>query len=351
MSTEMTIERKLTLAAMVLGGAAGAVALAARAARGLRSLNFRDRVIVITGGSRGLGLIMARQLADEGARLTLLARDDEELLQAERDVVGRGGAVRIVRCDVTEQSAFQKAIDDVVAAEGRLDVLVNNAGIIQVGPFDHMTIDDYERAMRIHFWAPLYGMLAAIPQMREQGEGRIVNIASIAGKIAVPHLAPYVASKFALVGLSDVFRAELAPDGIRVTTVCPGLMRTGSALNAWMKGQHEAEFRWFALLSAMPLIAIDAERAARQIIEACRRGDPELVVTPQARLAVVASALAPDRQAQLMALAARVLPRPAPERGTEARRGADSRTPLTHSFATKLMDRAAVENNEIRSDV
>ena len=152
-------------------------------------------------------------------------------------------------------------------------MLINNAGIIQVGPLDHMQPRDFEEAMAVHFWAPLHTMLAAIPHMRRQGGGRIVNISSIGGKIGVPHLAPYCASKFALTGLSDSLRGELAKDLIYVTTVCPGMMRTGSPFNAWFKGRHRDEFTWFAVSDSIPLMSIDSGRAAAQVIDACRHGD------------------------------------------------------------------------------
>ena len=136
----------------------------------------------------------------------------------------------------------ERAVERVVSRHGAIDVLVNNAGIITVGPLEHASIEDFEESMAVHFWGPLHTMRAAIPHMRRQGGGRIVNISSIGGKVGVPHLAPYCASKFALVGLSEGFRAELLRYGLYVTTVCPGLMRTGSARHAVVKGQHLLEF-------------------------------------------------------------------------------------------------------------
>ena len=130
---------------------------------------------------------------------------------------------------MTDAGSRTAAVKGALDRNGRIDVLINNAGIIQSGPVDNMTLDDYEDAMNTHFWGPLYMITKAVPHMREQGEGRIVNISSIGGRIAVPHLLPYSASKFALVGLSDGLRIELARDNIIVTTVCPGLMRTGPA--------------------------------------------------------------------------------------------------------------------------
>src|SRR5262249_17300153 len=163
-------------------------------------------------------------------------------------------------CDVTNQDQVQAAVDAVLARWGRIDVLINNAGTISVGPAETMTAEDYEVAMRTHFWGPLYMTLAVLPGMRQRREGRIVNISSIGGKVSVPDLVPYNASKFALVGLSEGLQAELAKDGIVVTTVCPGLMRTGSPRNALFKGQHRAEYVWFSISDSLPILSMSAEK-------------------------------------------------------------------------------------------
>jgi NAD(P)-dependent dehydrogenase (short-subunit alcohol dehydrogenase family) len=190
-------------------------------------------------------------------------------------------------------------------------------------------------------------MVELIPVMRRRGFGRIVNITSIGGRIAVPHLAPYCASKFALVGLSDAIRAELAPHGIHVTTVAPGLMRTGSPINAQFKGRHQDEYAWFAISSSLPGITISAERAASQIIEACRYGDPELTITLPARMAAIAEELAPATVARVMSVVSRMLPGPNGPQGDHARRGRESESKWAPSFATTLSDKAAVLNNEV----
>jgi short-subunit dehydrogenase len=190
-------------------------------------------------------------------------------------------------------------------------------------------------------------MLAAIPAMRRQGGGRIVNVSSIGGKIGVPHLAPYCASKFALTGLSDSVRAELAKDRIYVTTVCPGMMRTGSPFNAWFKGKHRDEFTWFMISDSIPLASIDGRRAAAQLIDACRHGDAELVITLPAKLAVVANSVAPETVAFMMALANRLLPGPSEQKGNSAHAGWQSRSRWAPSPLTRLSERAAAENNEV----
>jgi NAD(P)-dependent dehydrogenase (short-subunit alcohol dehydrogenase family) len=227
-----------------------------------------------------------------------------------------------------------------------IDVLINNAGVIQVGPLEHMQHEDFENAMATHFWGPLHMTLETVPAMRRRGFGRIVNIASIGGRVAVPHMVPYAASKFALVGFSDAARAELAPHGIRVTTVSPGLMRTGSPLNAQIKGQHEKEYAWFAVASSLPGLTTSAERAAAQIVEACRYGDPELTITVAAKAAVIVAGLSPALVARISEIALRLLPGPAGPGGDVSRRGRESESAWAPSAATALSDRAAVLNNE-----
>jgi short-subunit dehydrogenase len=191
-------------------------------------------------------------------------------------------------------------------------------------------------------------MLAAAPYMRRQGGGRVVNIASIGGKVAVPHLVPYTTSKFALVGLSDGMRSELARDNITVTTVCPGLMRTGSHLNALFKGQHEQEFTWFSIIDSLPVSSIDARRAARQIIEACRRGDPQLLISLQAQAIALLSSLFPDLSARALKLINQLLPEPAGPRGDQTKTGWESQSALAPSVLTRLSDRAAEANNGLQ---
>lgn len=333
----------------LLGLAAGAAAVVAagRAVRARHTIDFRGRVVVITGGSRGLGLVIARQLAAEGAKLCLLARNEAELARAREQLTALGAEVMTVRCDVRRRADLRAAVDQILDRWAAVDVLINNAGVIQVGPLEHMTTEDFENAMATHFWGPLHLMYETVPAMRRRGFGRIVNISSIGGRVAVPHLAPYAASKFALAGLSDAVRSELDQYGIRVTTVAPGLMRTGSPRNADVKGQHEAEYAWFAISDSLPGLSISAERAAAQIIEACRYGDPELTITLPARLAVLANYVAPDMVATAMMLANRLLPGPAGVQGDRHKKGRDSESKWAPSAATVLTDRAAVVNNEI----
>lgn len=325
------------------------LAFVIRMLRHSKPYSFKDKSVVITGGSRGLGLVIARELAREGARLTILARNGGELMHAEEDLRSLGAEVLALPCDIREQSQVQEAITTARERFGGIDVLINDAGIIQVGPLENLQIEDFEDAMRVHFWGPLYTMRATIPLMKEQGGGRIVNISSIGGRIAVPHLMPYSASKFALVGLSDGMRAELAKDQIHVTTVSPGLMRTGSPPNAFFKGHQREEYTWFAIMDALPIFSTSARQAAQQIVEACRDGDPELTITWQARMAILANTVFPDFTAEMMKFVNRFMPAPndAPS-GDELKTGWESESALAPSILTTLSDKAAERNNELR---
>lgn len=322
------------------------VAVTAQTMRRRRRIAFLDRVVVISGGSRGLGLVLARQLADEGAKLALLARNAEDLARAAQMLAPAD--VLTLPCDVRDEAQVQAAIRQVLERWGRIDVLINNAGVIQVGPLEHMSNADFRESLDVHFWGAYHCLQAVIPHMRGRG-GRIANITSIGGKIAVPHLTPYCAGKFALVGLSDGMRAELRKDRIYITTVVPGLMRTGSPPNAIFKGRHRQEYAWFAISDALPGLSIDAERAAQQIIEALRYGDASLTITLPAKIAVAANALLPNLVATITALATRLLPRPTRDVGDQRRSGWESQSALAPSLLTTLSDQATVANNELRT--
>lgn len=324
--------------------AGGLLLAGALLARRHPETSLRGRVVLITGGSRGLGLLLAREFGREGCRVAICARDPEELDGARLDLEGRGVEVLATPCDVSRREEVERWVAEVERAFGGVDVLVNNAGIIQVGPFDATTLEDFEQAMAVNFWGAVHATLAALPRMRAREDGRIVNITSIGGKVAVPHLLPYDCAKFALVGFSEGLRAELAGSGIRVTTIVPGLMRTGSPSNALFKGQQEKEFTWFSLGDATPLTAMDAERAARRIVLATRRGEAEVTLTWQAKAIRLVHDLFPGATADALGWVNRLLPAEGGTTGTA--RGMELATALSPSSLTAPMNRAARENNE-----
>ncbi len=325
-----------------------------------RKIDFRDKTVLITGGSRGLGLELARLLAKEGANLAICARNADELGNAQAELEQFGISVYAQVCDVTDKVQVEHFVENVRQAIGPVDVLINNAGTIIVTPYEHATEDDFREAMDTHFWGAFYMINAVLPQMLARHRAkptadtsasgtsrpcRIVNIASIGGKLAVPHLLPYSTSKFTLVGFSEGLRAELQKDGIYVTTICPGLMRTGSPRNAIFKGQNEKEYAAFKISDSLPFFTINSTEAAREIIDACRYGEAERIITLSARVGIALQGLAPNLIAETMAVVNRMLPAPGGI-GEQRTTGKESETELSKSVLTTLTDQAAERNNE-----
>lgn len=330
---------------LLLGGIVVTGWAVSRALR--KSFSFADKSVLITGGSRGLGLVIARRICAEGGRVALLARDANELARAREELTKAGGEAITIVCDLLDRAQTESAVEKVINRFGAIDVLINNAGVIEVGPLEHMQREDFERSINIHFWAPFNLIRKVLPHMRRAGGGRIVNISSIGGKLAVPHLAPYCAGKFALVGLSDSMRAELALDNIYVTTVTPGLMRTGSHVNAKFKGDHAAEYAWFSISASLPIGSISDEHAAAKIIDACRAGLPSLIMPFPARIGIVGNALFPNLTGYAMKLVNRLLPRPTNSSGNQLRSGWESRgLKPDSSWLGRFTDRMAQRNNE-----
>jgi short-subunit dehydrogenase len=292
-----------------IGSAALAATIALTVLRARRRMDLREKVVLITGGSRGLGLALARAFAARGSHLVLCARSADELEWARRDLSGSHGFVLTFVCDVTDQEQVNALIAKVVDQFGHIDVLVNNAGTISVGPFHTMSIEDFEYAMDVMFWGMVYATLAALPHFRRRGCGHIVNITSIGGKVSVPHLLPYSCAKFAAVAFSEGLCAELNGSGVRVVTIAPGLMRTGSHVNALFKGAEEGEAAWFSAGASLPGISMSAKRAARQIIQAMEQGRTERILSTPANLLARFHGLFPELSVAVLGFVNRLLPR------------------------------------------
>lgn len=333
------------LAVVAAGGIAG-VYLAKRAVQQSRHFDFRGRTALVTGGARGLGLVIARELVNRGARVAICARTQSDLNTAEAELAAMGGDVLALRCDVRDQDDVNAMVELVSDRFGPVELLFNVAGIIQVGPLDTMTVDDFHLAMETHCWGVLHTVLAVLPGMRDRGWGRVVNVASLGGKRAVPHMLPYSASKFAEVGLSNGLRTELLKDGIYVTTACPSLMRTGSPRNAIFKGRHREEYAWFSIGDSLPGISMDAQSAARQILRACQDGAGEVVIRGWANVGVAAQNAFPTVTRYLLAQMDALLPTTGGI-GAEPARGYDSQSEWSPSWLTQLSEQAARRNNEM----
>ncbi len=330
--------------AKIVAATAAAVAVLAAAVRARMRLDLADKAVLIVGGSRGLGLQIAREAARRGARVGICARSADELDAAQREFAEDGVAVATAICDVRDDASVKAAVDVLTAQLGPTDVLFNVAGIIGVGPIGALTLQDFRDAVETNFFGPLRTTYAVLPQMRARRFGRIVNVTSIGGAIAVPHLLPYCASKFAYVGFSDGLRCEVARDGVKVTTVIPGLMRTGSPPHATFAGQPQKEYALFSLADATPLTSVSVEHAARLIVDAAERGSARLVISWQARLALLGRALAPGLVLRMLTLTGYVLPRSGSH--PEHRAGYESETPLTRSPLTAMSQHAEHTQNE-----
>src|SRR5688500_1787235 len=278
------------LTTLALGAAASGLALASLYRR---RYTFENKVVVVTGGSRGLGLVLARELAARGATLGLMARDALELARARR-TIDSDSLVQLLPSDVTDPAQVEQAFSTMIRRFGRIDVVINNAGQILSAPFGDTTDEDFKAMLDVHFWGTLNVTRAALPHLARHGDGRIINICSIGSRVPIPHLSAYCASKYAQAGLSGVMAEELRATGIRVTTVLPGLMRTGSHVQAWFKGERPTEFALFSLIGGAPGTSMSAERAARLILAASARGQSDAVIPFTYRQIAKISALAPN---------------------------------------------------------
>jgi len=308
-----------------MGAMSGVVSLYRRTSRRF----LQGKVVLITGSSRGLGLALAEEFARMGSKVVLNARDESELGRAKATLLERNSALKAediltVAADLRIKEEAERLVREATSHFGRIDVLVNNAGIIAVGPIENQTVDNFRDVMNTNFFSGVHCSLAVIPQMIARHSGAIINVTSIGGRIAVPHLLPYTASKFAAVGFSEGLNAELRSKGIKVTTVCPGLMRTGSHLNATFSGDAPREYRWFSLGASLPLVSISAFAAARKIVMAVATGKGEISITPQAMIAARMGNVFPGLTAGLLAginvlLPASVASTPPLKRGSDVR--------------------------------
>lgn len=304
-------------------------------------------VALVAGGSRGLGLLIARELLRRDHAVAVCARDADVLAQSTRRLTAEApgpGQVRGYPCDVTDPAQVAELVRRVRQELGPIEVLVTVAGVIQVGPEPATTEADFEASVATMLWAPVRLARAVLPEMRARGHGRIGTITSIGGVVPAPHLLPYSTAKFGAVGFSQGLTVELSGSGVTATTVVPGLMRTGSHENAWFVGDQPREYAWFAPSASLPLLAMNAERAARRIVDGVLRGRPLVVLTPLAKVGMRVHGLAPATTVRALGLAGRLLPAAPPPpprpavRGHEASRRLGSRTVRT---LTALGSRAA----------
>ncbi len=352
-STGLSTQRKSAVASFFVPACAAAIGAGAfLLARSITpaSRSLRGRVALITGGSRGLGLELARKLTAQGCRLILTARDEVELSRAAQELKEKGAEVHTIVCDLTKPGEISLLVEQASKAFGKVNILINNAGQISVGPIDAFREPEFQNAMDLMFWAGFRLILAFLPQFLDAGDADIVNITSIGGKIAVPHLLPYVSAKFAMTGFSEGLQSEVRGRGVHVLTVTPGLLRTGSYLKAEFSGRHSSEYRWFALGAAIPGLSMEISRAADQIVDALIARKREIVLTAPANTASRLYGAFPEFALRTLELVNQwILPAPSLERSRKTGEELHERQPALFKALLRFGAKAAASQNEISS--
>lgn len=270
----------------------------------------RRPIALVAGASRGLGLAVARELGNAGQRVVITARTADDLRRATAllDAEGVSAIARVQ--DVGDAAAARELVADVETEHGPIETLITVAGMLKVGPLPDRA-EDYDEPIDTMLRGPINMVHAVLPRMRRRGHGRIGIVTSIAAIVPTPHLVPYTAAKYGAIGFAQGLTEELQGEPISVTTIVPGLMRTGGHWHADYTGRPGQEYAWFALLSSLPIISIAADRAAGIIVRGVLAGRTKIIFTPLARVGEVAYRISPRATVSLLGLTNRLLPRPA----------------------------------------
>ena len=299
------------------------------------------------GASRGLGLLVARELLERGHRVAVCARDAAELARA-RELLAPHGTVRDYVCDVRDAEQVAGLVRDVEREMGPVEVLITVAGIIQVGSLEGVTVEHFRDALDTMTMGPVHAALAVLPGMRARGRGRIGVVASVGGLVSVPHLLPYSTAKFGAVGFTEGLAASLSGTGVTATCIDPGLLRTGSHEPAFFAGDAEKEYAWFAPSASLPVLSMNADRAARRLVSGVLAGRPLVLLGWLPAVAQRVRGLAPGLTVRSLGLVNRLLPSAAPDQ-TDLVVGATAKRRLGSTVVDALSSlgtRAARRNNE-----
>lgn len=249
---------------------------------------------ILTGASSGIGWAMALELARRGVRLVVTARREDRLEQLKSEVEGQGGEIHLVAGDVTEQSTREALLDAAHRQLGGLDILINNAGVTSIGPFQESSPEVLRRIMDVNFLSPAELTRQAIPRLLEGNRPIVVNISSVLGHRAVPKKSEYCASKFAVHGFSDALRAELKPQGIDVLLISPTTTKS-EIFDVALGNQDKSDLGW------LKLGAYKASTVARISARAIRKGRQEVIISPGGKALVWADRICPPIVNRLIA--------------------------------------------------
>ena len=288
----------------VLLGLAASTLISKTIFKNLMGQNLRGKTVLITGGTTGLGFELLRQLLDEGCRVATCARNSADLQTLKENFPD----VFTMRCDVGKKEEVETFVTETIKHFDHIDIVINNAGIIMVAPMEGFIQADYEHAMDVMYWGMVHTTFAVLEHMKSRKQGQIVNITSVGGKVSIPHLLPYSAAKFAAVGFSEGTTSELRQHNIFVTTVIPGLMRTGSYVNALFQEDNKLMYKLFSAISTAPGITISAKKAAEGTIDAIKRKNALVVLGLPAKVLIELHHFFPQVTTQIMKMTSAMLP-------------------------------------------
>lgn len=233
----------------------------------------KSTTVVITGATSGIGRATALEFARAGAKVVIAGRRVERLRELAAEIEAKGGEVLAVQTDVAEEVQVEALITQTLERFGRIDTLVNNAGVAMAAKFDEQSMADFRRVMEVNFWGAVYACKAAVPHMKQQKNGVIINVSSAFGKRGMPFETAYCASKFALAGFSEALRAEVMSDGIDVSTIFPGAVET----EIFEQAANQAGLELPAFIPKFP-----ARELAKIIVRDARYPQPEIVLAADA---------------------------------------------------------------------
>lgn len=309
---------------------------------------------LVAGGSRGLGLLVARELASRGFHVEVCARDADELGRARTQLADEGLHIGTTVCDVVDGDAVTAWVASVADPSRPTSVAIHVAGVIHVGPVTAADASLFDEAIDIMARGPVHLCLAVLPSMRAQGRGRVGIVSSIGGVVPVPHLVAYTTAKFAAAGLGQSLYAELSGTGVTVTTVLPPIMRVGSHLHAQFSGDRAREYAWFAPGASLPGVALDGRKAAHRLVNGVLAGKPVIGLSPLTHVAMRVHGVAPATTTRALGLVGRLLPgseaTAPPLAGRDVRRRHRSRVVAVLTAAGERMARRTNEAHRASTD-
>jgi NAD(P)-dependent dehydrogenase (short-subunit alcohol dehydrogenase family) len=246
--------------------------------------DFSGKVAFVTGGASGIGYALAQSFAAEGAKVVLADIEAGALEKAEAELRDGGAEVVGAHCDVSDPASVEAAAAKAIDAFGKIHVLCNNAGVAPAGEMDQTTPDDWKWCLGVNLMGVVHGCQSIVPRIKAHGEGgHVVNTASIAGLMALPTLGIYTATKYAVVGISETLRGELAPFDIGVSVLCPSFVKTQLHTSARNRPAELGAGEPDAFMTQMLANATEPREISDRVVRSIKRGDLYIFPHPDAK--------------------------------------------------------------------